>query len=66
MKLIVHKLNKQSKKDGKVNESYAFQALFLELSLHLFYDDENMTEVLEVCINKVFIKNIVCLCFSLF
>lgn len=48
LKSIVHKLGKQSKKDGKTSESHAFQALFLELGFHLFRDPEHIPEVLEV------------------
>ncbi|GIX76883.1 myb-binding protein 1A-like protein [Caerostris darwini] len=55
MKSIVKKLSKQSKKDGKTNESNAFQVLFLELGFHLFHDQDHISEVLEelqVCCKK--------------
>ncbi|CAL1287261.1 unnamed protein product [Larinioides sclopetarius] len=55
MKSSVHKLTKQNKKDGKVNESNTFQTLFLELAFHLFQDPEFISGVLEelhVCCKK--------------
>ncbi|GBM38043.1 DNA polymerase V [Araneus ventricosus] len=55
MKSSVHKLTKQNKKDGKINESNTFQALLLELAFHLFQDPEFISGVLEelhVCCKK--------------
>lgn len=55
MKTIVRKLTKQSKKDGKTDESNAFKALFLELGFHLFRDPEHISGVLEelhICCKK--------------
>ncbi|XP_054709945.1 myb-binding protein 1A-like protein [Uloborus diversus] len=54
-KSMVHKLTKQGKKDGKLDESNAFQSLFLQLSFLLFNEDENTTGILEelhICCKK--------------
>ncbi|GFR06092.1 myb-binding protein 1A-like protein [Trichonephila clavata] len=55
MKSIISKLMKQSKKDGRANESNAFYALFLELGFHLFREPEHISGVLEelhICCKK--------------
>ncbi|XP_071038439.1 myb-binding protein 1A isoform X1 [Parasteatoda tepidariorum] len=54
IKRTIHKLQKQSKKDGKTNESNAFLALFLELGFHVFQDSSiaDVLEELHICCKK--------------
>ncbi|XP_055942572.1 myb-binding protein 1A-like protein [Argiope bruennichi] len=55
MEVIVHKLSKQSNRDGLVNETYIFQTLFLELAFHSLQDPEFVSgifEELHICCEK--------------